>query len=65
MRLDQLTHSQPSSGDEALDMAAQLAASGGYDIVVVDSVAALIPRNELEGEIGMSTVRTPHLLQQL
>ena len=60
VRLDQLVISQPSSGDEALDIVAQLAgSSGGVEMIVVDSVAALIPRNELEGDIGMPTVRAP------
>ena len=56
VRLDLLKFCQPSSGDEALDMAAQLAGSGGIDIVVIDSVAALIPKSEIEGDIGVPTV---------
>lgn len=62
VRLDLLKFCQPSSGDEALDMAAQLAGSGGIDIIVVDSVAALIPRTEIDGDIGQPTVRLFGLL---
>lgn len=46
--------SQPDSGEEALNIADQLARSGAIDLIVIDSVAALVPKNELEGEIGDS-----------
>lgn len=44
--------SQPSTGEEALDIVDKMAATHGIDIIVVDSVAALVPEKELEGEIG-------------
>ena len=44
--------SQPSSGEEALNIAEMLARSNAVDVIVIDSVAALVPKNELEGEIG-------------
>lgn len=44
--------SQPSSGEEGLQIANELICSGGVDVVVVDSVAALVPKVEMEGEIG-------------
>ena len=47
-----LTVSQPDSGEEALDIVAMLVDSGAYSVVVVDSVAALVPKAELAGEIG-------------
>ena len=50
--------SQPSSGEEALEIANTLISSGAVDVVVVDSVAALIPKAELEGNIGDSFVGT-------
>ena len=56
VKLDLLKFCQPSSGDEALDIAAHLAGSGGVDIIVIDSVAALIPKSELDGDIGQPTV---------
>lgn len=48
--------SQPDNGEQALDITEQLVASGGIDIVVVDSVAALVPRSEIEGDMGDSHV---------
>lgn len=54
--LDALIISQPSSGEEALEIAEMLARSGEVGLVVVDSVAALTPRAELEGEMGDSHV---------
>lgn len=48
--------SQPSYGEEALRIAEELIKTGGIDIVVIDSVAALIPKAELEGEIGDSRI---------
>jgi recombination protein RecA len=54
--LDALLISQPQTGEEALDIADILVRSGGLDIFVVDSVAALVPRAELEGEMADSHV---------
>jgi len=50
--VDNLLVSQPDSGEQALEIAETLIRSGGVDVVVVDSVAALVPRAELEGEMG-------------
>src|SRR3989338_6715357 len=50
--VDQLLISQPSSGEEALNIAEMLARSNAVDVIVIDSVAALVPKSELEGEIG-------------
>lgn len=50
--LDTLLVSQPSSGEEALQICEMLVKSNAVDVVIVDSVAALVPRQELEGEIG-------------
>jgi recombination protein RecA len=54
--LDQLLISQPQTGEQALDIADILVRSGGLDLFVIDSVAALVPRAELEGEMGDSHV---------
>jgi recombination protein RecA len=51
---DELLISQPDTGEQALEIAEILVRSGGIDVVVVDSVAALVPRAELEGEMGDS-----------
>lgn len=48
--------SQPDSGEQALEIAEHLISSGAIDIIVIDSVAALVPRAELEGEMGESKV---------
>ena len=56
VNLDELLVSQPSSGEEALTIAETLIRSNSLDIVVVDSVAALVPRAELEGNMGDSHV---------
>ncbi len=53
---DDLLISQPSSGEEALEIAEQLIRSSAVDIVVVDSVAALTPKKEIEGDMGDSNV---------
>lgn len=53
---DELLISQPDSGEQALQVADRLIASGDVDVVAVDSVAALVPRAELEGEIGDQTI---------
>ena len=50
--VDGLLLSQPDSGEQALEIAEMLVRSGAVDVVVVDSVAALVPRAELEGEMG-------------
>lgn len=52
VNLDDLLISQPDSGEEALNIAEMLARSNAVDVIVVDSVAALVPKSELEGEIG-------------
>ncbi|MCR5090879.1 MAG: recombinase RecA [Oscillospiraceae bacterium] len=54
--IDDLLISQPDTGEQALDICESLVRSGAVDVVVVDSVAALIPRTELEGEVGDSVV---------
>jgi recombination protein RecA len=54
--VDNLLVSQPDSGEQALEIAEVLVRSGSLDVVVVDSVAALVPRAELEGEMGDSHV---------
>ena len=54
--IDSLLISQPDTGEQALDIAESLVRSGAVDVVVVDSVAALIPRAELDGEIGDTVV---------
>ncbi|MFM8313129.1 MAG: recombinase RecA, partial [Deltaproteobacteria bacterium] len=51
---EELLISQPDTGEQALEIAEILVRSGGIDIVVVDSVAALVPRAELEGDMGDS-----------
>jgi recombination protein RecA len=50
--VDNLLVSQPDNGEQALEIAEALIRSGGVDIVVIDSVAALVPKAELEGEMG-------------
>jgi recombination protein RecA len=50
--VDNLLFSQPSSGEEALNIAETLVRSGAVDVIVIDSVAALVPKAEIEGEIG-------------
>ena len=54
--IDNLLISQPDTGEQALEITEQLVRSGAIDVIVVDSVAALLPRSELEGEIGDSSV---------
>ena len=54
--IDSLLISQPDTGEQALDIAESLVRSGAIDVLVVDSVAALIPRAELDGEIGDTVV---------
>jgi recombination protein RecA len=54
VNIDELLISQPDTGDQALEIADTLVRSGAVDVLVVDSVAALVPRQELEGEMGDS-----------
>lgn len=54
VKLDDLLISQPDTGEQALEIAETLIRSGGIDILVIDSVAALVPRAEIEGEMGDS-----------
>lgn len=54
--LDELLLSQPDSGEQALEITETLVRSGALDVIVVDSVAALVPRAELEGEMGDAVV---------
>lgn len=54
IKTDELLVSQPDSGEQALEIAETLIRSGALDVVVIDSVAALVPRAELEGEMGDS-----------
>jgi len=54
VRTDDLLISQPDTGEQALEIADMLVRSGGIDVLVVDSVAALVPRAEIEGEMGDS-----------
>lgn len=54
--VDSLLVSQPDSGEQALEIANALATTGSVDLIVVDSVAALVPKAELEGEIGDSFI---------
>ncbi len=56
VNLDDLLISQPDAGEQALEIADTLVRSGAVDVLVVDSVAALVPRAELEGEMGDSHV---------
>ncbi len=56
VRTEDLLISQPDSGEQALEIAETLVRSGACDVVVVDSVAALVPRSELEGEMGDATM---------
>jgi len=56
VNLDELLLSQPDAGEQALEIADTLVRSGAVDVLVVDSVAALVPRAELEGEMGDSHV---------
>ena len=53
---DSLLVSQPDTGEQALEIADMLIRSGALDILVIDSVAALVPRAEIEGEMGDSHV---------
>src|SRR3990167_6322511 len=54
VKLEDLLVSQPDTGEQALEITETLVRSGGVDLIVVDSVAALVPRAEIEGEMGDS-----------
>jgi recombination protein RecA len=56
VNIDELLISQPDAGEQALEIADTLVRSGAIDVLVIDSVAALVPRAELEGEMGDSHV---------
>ena len=56
VKLDDLLISQPDTGEQALEIAETLIRSGGVDVVVIDSVAALTPKAEIEGEMGDSVM---------
>jgi recombination protein RecA len=52
--IDNLLISQPDNGEQALEIVDRLLTTGGFDVIVIDSVAALVPKAELEGEMGES-----------
>lgn len=56
VNLDDLLISQPDTGEQALEIAEALIRSGGIDVIVIDSVAALVPKAEIEGEMGDSVM---------
>ena len=56
VNIDELLISQPDTGEQALDITEALVRSGAVDVIAIDSVAALLPRSELEGEMGDSSV---------
>ena len=56
VNIDELILSQPDCGEQALEIVEKLASSGAFDLIVVDSVAALVPQAELEGDMVDSTV---------
>ncbi|MCQ2428592.1 MAG: recombinase RecA [Clostridia bacterium] len=56
VNIDDLLVSQPDCGEDALDITESLVRSGAVDIIVIDSVAALVPRQEIEGDMGQSMV---------
>lgn len=56
VKTDQLLISQPDTGEQALEIAETLVRSGAVDLVVIDSVAALVPRTEIEGDMGDPTM---------
>ena len=56
VNIDELLLSQPDSGEQGLEIAGKLIDSGAVDLVVIDSVAALVPRAEIDGDIGDSHV---------
>ena len=56
VNIDELVLSQPDSGEQALEITEMLASSGAFSLIVVDSVAALVPQAELDGEMGDNSV---------
>lgn len=52
VNIDELIFSQPDNGEQALEIADNLIRSGGIDMIIIDSVAALVPKSEIEGEMG-------------
>jgi recombination protein RecA len=54
--IDNLLISQPDSGEQALEITEQLVRSGAVDLIVIDSTAALVPRSEIEGEMGQASM---------
>lgn len=56
VKIDELLISQPDTGEQALEIVEQLVKSGAIDTIVVDSVAALTPRAEIEGEMGQASI---------
>ncbi len=54
--IDNLLVSQPDTGEQALEITEPLVRSGGIDVIVIDSVAALVPRSEIEGDMGDATM---------
>ncbi len=56
VKLDELLISQPDTGEQALEITESLIRSGGIDVLVIDSVAALVPRAEIEGEMGEASI---------
>ena len=60
VNIDELLLSQPDTGEQALEIAEALVRSGAVDIIVIDSVAALVPKAEIEGEMGVITSYSIH-----
>lgn len=56
VNLEELLISQPDTGEQALEIADQLIRSGGVDVLIIDSVAALVPKSEIEGDMGDSSM---------
>ncbi|MDR1705098.1 MAG: recombinase RecA [Clostridiales bacterium] len=56
VNIDDLYISQPDSGEQGLDIAEEMVRSGAVDLIVIDSVAALVPRAEIDGEMGQATM---------
>jgi recombination protein RecA len=54
--IDNLLVSQPDTGEQALEITETLVRSGGIDVIIIDSVAALVPRSEIEGDMGDATM---------
>lgn len=56
VKLEDLLVSQPDTGEQALEIAETLIRSGGVDLIIIDSVAALVPKSEIEGEMGEAQI---------